>query len=327
MCGTLDQYLSSFARIRVDRSRGSWTALTNRASPYKPFLLLSILDHIASGQITKNFIEPSFELTETFQEYIALLPHNDRKASMSYPFYHLESSDFWEMIPRFGEEHRKGRSISSMKRLRELYLGARFNKDLFMLLQMEHAREKLRAVLVQTYFSPAIQPTIWQQSMINCGSTKYAFGLLGTSEVDAGYLLRANAAECAAKVRDQGFRKAIVRLYAHRCALCGIKMLTSEGRTVVDAAHIIPFSENRNDHPTNGMALCKLCHWSFDEGLMSVDTHYDVMVSPAVKKDPNLPGHILTLSDRPIFRPTESRFWPAQESFAWHRKQRFRKRD
>ncbi len=327
MCGTLDQYLSSFARIRVDRSRGSWTDLTNRASPYKPFLLLSILDHIASGQITKNFIEPSFELTETFQEYIALLPNNDRKASMSYPFYHLESSNFWEMIPRFGEEHRKRRSISSMKRLRELYLGARFNKDLFMLLQMEHAREKLRAVLVQTYFSPAIQPTIWQQSMINCGSTKYAFGLLGTSEVEAGYLLRANETECAAKVRDQGFRKAIVRLYAHRCALCGIKMLTSEGRTVVDAAHIIPFSENRNDHPTNGMALCKLCHWSFDEGLMSVDTHYDVMVSPAVKKDPNLPGHILTLSDRPIFRPTESRFWPAQESFAWHRKQRFRKRD
>lgn len=194
-------------------------------------------------------------------------------------------------------------------------------------LQMEHSREKLRAVLVQTYFAPEIQPTIWQQSIINCDSAKYAIGLLGTSEAVASYSLRVNETECAAKVRDQGFRKAIVRLYAHRCALCGIKMLTLEGRTVVDAAHIIPFSESRNDHPTNGIALCKLCHWSFDEGLMSVDTHYDVMVSPAVKKDPNLPGHILTLSDRPIFRPIESRFWPAQESFDWHRKQRFRKRD
>ena len=327
MCGTLDQYLLSFTKIRVDRTTGSWTNLTNHVSPYKPFLLLSILDSIASGQITKNFIEPSFELTETFQGYIALLPNNHRKASMSYPFYHLESSGFWEMLPQFGKEHRKGRTIKSMKRLRELYLGARFSKDLFMLLQIESSREKIRTVLVQTYFAPEIQPTIWKQSIINCGSTKYAIGLLGTSEATAGYLMSLNEQECVEKVRDQGFRKAIVRLYAHRCALCGIKMRTSEGRTVVDAAHIIPFSESKNDNPTNGMALCKLCHWSFDEGFMSVDKHYDVMVSPAVKKDPNLPGHVLTLLNRPIFRPIETRFWPAQESFDWHRKQRFRRRD
>jgi len=71
-------------------------------------------------------------------------------------------------------------------------------------------------------------------------------------------------------------------------------MLTSEGHTVVDAVHIIPFSESKNDHPTNGMALCKICHWSFDKGLM--------------------------------FRPAETRFWPAQESFDWHRKKRFKGR-
>jgi hypothetical protein len=43
-------------------------ASTNFKSPYKPFLLLSILDLIGYGSITKNFIEPSFELTETFEE-------------------------------------------------------------------------------------------------------------------------------------------------------------------------------------------------------------------------------------------------------------------
>ncbi|MFH0783761.1 MAG: hypothetical protein V2B20_17645 [Pseudomonadota bacterium] len=31
------------------------------------------------------------------------------------------------------------------------------------------------------------------------------------------------------KVRNQGFRKAVVQLYDHSCALCGTKMLTREG--------------------------------------------------------------------------------------------------
>lgn len=127
------------------------------------------------------------------------------------------------------------------------------------------------------------------------------------------------------KVRNQGFRKAIVKLYDHRCALCGIKILTPENHTVVDAAHIIPWSVSNDDRPTNGMALCKLCHWSFDEGLMAVNSKFQVMVSQTVKKDPNLPGHILTLSERPIFRPSESQYWPVQENFQWHRTERFKK--
>jgi hypothetical protein len=27
------------------------------------------------------------------------------------------------------------------------------------------------------------------------------------------------------------------------------------------ATHLIPFSESRNNHPTNGLALCKNHHW------------------------------------------------------------------
>lgn len=68
------------------------------------------------------------------------------------------------------------------------------------------------------------------------------------------------ADEYKAVARDQGFRRAIVLHYDHRCALCGTRIVTSEGHTVVDAAHIIPWSESRNDDIRNEMALCKLCH-------------------------------------------------------------------
>ena len=125
------------------------------------------------------------------------------------------------------------------------------------------------------------------------------------------------------RVRDQGFRRAIVKLYDHRCALCGIRMRTPEGHTVVEAAHIIPWSESHDDLPSNGLCLCRLCHWSFDEGLMSVGRKYEVLVSDRVRIDSNMPGHVLTLMDRPIFKPEAERFWPGQDNLSRHRKDWF----
>jgi len=98
----------------------------------------------------------------------------------------------------------------------------------------------------------------------------------------------------------------------------GIRMLTPEGHTVVEAAHVVPWSQSHDDHPTNGMCLCRLCHWSFDEGLMSVGRAYEVLVSNRVRMDDNIPAHILPLADRKIFTPEETRFWPSQDNLQKH---------
>jgi len=58
----LDQYLKIFSRLRTDKNRKRWSALTTHQVPHKPFFLLSVMDLIAQGAITQNFIEPSFEL-------------------------------------------------------------------------------------------------------------------------------------------------------------------------------------------------------------------------------------------------------------------------
>jgi putative restriction endonuclease len=179
---------------------------------------------------------------------------------------------------------------------------------------MPASREKLRGVLSKIYFVPELQKAVLRQSLFDCQAEIYANSLLTMNEPIPVFPAAATPVSQIGKVRGQGFRKAVVQLYDNRCALCGIKMLTLEGYTVVDAAHIKPWRESHNDHPTNGMALCKLCHWSYDEGLMSVDPDYQVMISPAVRNKPNLPGHMLTLTDRQMFRPSKSRFWPDQEN-------------
>jgi putative restriction endonuclease len=320
-----DFYIQAFSTLRTDTNKKRWLARTNFKAPHKPFLLLSILDLIDSESLTRNFIEPSFELAETFTGYWSKIMPLGSSASMSYPFYHLESSGFWHLVGQLGVFHKHGYPISSVKRLRELYLGARFDEDLFLLLLMKDFREEVREMLVMKYFAQEVRSIITEQTSINYDASRYSQVLLNAAESLPDY----STAEKPAKInqaRNQGFRKAIVQLYEHRCALCGIRMLTPEGHTIVEAAHIVPWCESKNDKPQNGLALCRLCHWSFDEGLMGVGKDFEVLVSLSVRQDNNFPGHMETLSGRGIFKPHDRKYWPDQSNFAIHRKNTFRRR-
>ncbi|MFH1981293.1 MAG: HNH endonuclease [Pseudomonadota bacterium] len=209
-----------------------------------------------------------------------------------------------------------------MAKFNEYYAGARIDETLFAAMVDPVQRERLRKVLVETYFDPTVQAAVAEQGAVNLAAYEYAAaltqGVHETVEPAPGL-----ATEASRKVRDQGFRKAIVTLYDHRCALCGIRMLTADGHTIVEAAHIVPWSKSQDDHPTNGLCLCRLCHWSFDAGLMGVGKKYEVLVSRRTRTNENIPGHVLTLQDRPIFKPDKESFWPAQTNLATHRQDIF----
>ncbi len=104
-------------------------------------------------------------------------------------------------------------------------------------------------------------------------------------------------------VRDQGFRRVIVTIYEHRCAFCGVRILTADGHTAIEAAHIIPWHVSHNDDPRNGLALCRLCHWSFDEGLVTLTPSYQIKLSPQLAAPDNIPGHLLAFGNLSVPRP------------------------
>jgi len=321
----LEKYLRMFANLGTAKSRKLWTALTCHQAPHKPFVLLSVMDVIVQGQITKNLIEPSLELVETFNLYWNRIMPVGSKGNMAYPFPRLKDDGFWHLIPNPGFEAKIDMDFSSMSRLREVCAGARIDDELFELLMQPESRQRLMMALIDTYFAPEIRLALIEQGTVNPAAYEYSKGLLSHGGA-AESALRWEApeeSETAVRIRDQGFRKAIVTIYDHRCALCGIRMLTPDGHTVVEAAHIKPWSESQDDRPTDGLSLCRLCHWSFDEGLMSVGVKYEELVSKRVQTEQNLPGHILTLRDRRIFTPDENEYWPAQENFNHHRAKRF----
>ena len=319
----LEKYLKSFSTLRTAKNKKGWSALTCHQAPHKPFLLLSIMDLIAQGQIRENFIEPSYELVDTWNTYYSSIMPLGSKTSMAYPFSRLKTDGFWQRLPKHGYDPKTEYNIKSMNRLREVYYGAKMDNELFQYLCDPETREQLRLVLIGTYFAPDIQPILMEQGRVNFEAYRYSEELLKEAKEGARDWDGPEEPE-KRKARDQGFRKAIVTLYEHRCAMCGIRMLTPEGHTVVEAAHVKPWSESHDDMPTNGMALCRLCHWSFDEGLMSVGKKYEVLVSKRVQVEQNLPGHILTLRDRSIFTPEEDKFWPAQKNLDFHRRNYFR---
>lgn len=76
------------------------------------------------------------------------------------------------------------------------------------------------------------------------------------------------------------------------------------------------WSRSKNDDLRNGMALCKLCHWTFDEGMMWVSDNHEVITARQIAADPNVPGLLLTLTGRGIIGPQERELWPARRTSA-----------
>ena len=69
------------------------------------------------------------------------------------------------------------------------------------------------------------------------------------------------------RVRQRGFRIAVLEAYDYKCAICGMKIYSPDTLIwEVEAAHIVPHRMNGKDDIWNAMALCHLHHWAFDVG-------------------------------------------------------------
>lgn len=321
----IDKYVKRFAKLRTDKAASRWSKETKYRAPHKPLLLLAVMDLFAQGSITANLIEFTTELGELFTLYWSNVMPPHKRGNLALPFFHLQSDGFWHLVPRPGKEEivAAASQIRSINRLEETVLGARLDEELYLLLNEAESRDVLRTVLVETYFSPGLQTVLLEQGEINVAAHQYSQELLQRAE--AKVLQEEDAEEYQPAVRDQGFRRAIVTVYDHRCAFCGIRILTPDGHTLIEAAHIVPWSINQDDRPNNGLALCRLCHWAFDEGMFAISHRYLVLISRQLKAEYNMPGHLVTIDGRKIIGPEKEALWPDVDALKWHRANVFRR--
>jgi putative restriction endonuclease len=80
---------------------------------------------------------------------------------------------------------------------------------------------------------------------------------------------------CMRAYRDSRFKPAVLQTYQYKCAVCQCAL------KLVDAAHIVPVSHPQStDEVTNGLALCRLHHGAYDNGLLGVTSSYRVITNP-----------------------------------------------
>lgn len=322
----LTNYVKYFSTLTRDGVAGRWPESTRRRAPHKPLLLLAVIDLFAEGALSQNLIEVSPELGELFTLYWARVMPPDQRGSLAMPFFYMKSEGFWHLVARQGKAAivTAMKKITSITELHEFVEGARLDDELYGLLQDQTSRDVLRLTLVEQYFDAERQAALLREGEVHIQAYEYSKALLERALGGIPGVQTADGYQVAA--RDQGFRRAIIASYDHRCAFCGIRMLTADGHTAVDAAHIVPWSVSHNDDPRNGMALCRLCHWSFDEGLFGVSARFVLILSPQVTAPHNSPEHLITLQERKITGPEEQALWPALESLEWHREKVFRRR-
>jgi len=79
------------------------------------------------------------------------------------------------------------------------------------------------------------------------------------------------------------FRRRVQLAYCFACIVCGLRLppIGPGGCPGVDCAHILPYSEYDLDDVRNGLCLCKLHRWAFDEVLIHLRWNgecYEVVV-------------------------------------------------
>jgi putative restriction endonuclease len=275
--------------------------------PHKPLLLMAAFDLIDEGLATPDHIPWCQEIRDRFTARFNLVrKHNDQN-NPDLPFRYLAGDGFWEPVEADGVTPiRRQILVSDIGKV-----FARLTDGFEFLVAIPENRRKMREALVARYFphhAAALLSSALPQSAISDPLSPPA--KVAEDEPESG--------------RSTAFRRKILEIYDHQCAACGlrIKLPAAYDVSFIDAAHLIPFADSRNDHPTNGLALCKNHHWAMDRSLIAPCPDHHWRVSHVL--DPrrsNGEADLLDLAGKKLLLPQDQAFHPAGEGLEWRCKQ------
>lgn len=308
-------YVRKFSKLRVDRSKGD-------PAPHKAILLLSIIDCIQQNEITENKVYISPELVAQFKDNWHRLVFNPKFTSnFALPFYHLKSEGFWFLRTKLGREIllTSSHSIKSFAQLKEVVDHAYFSEDLFQFLSNQHTRNILKHALLTAYFPNA---SFYTDSDSSGVINEVISQIL--NEAPAAYKLKADSFdEEEVFIRGGVFKKVVPRVYNFSCSISGMRLIANREIQMIDACHIIPFSQSHDDTISNGISLCPNLHRAFDRGLITIDEDYRVVTSNDFSES-DTDYSIRAYHGKKILLPNEPHYYPSLNNLEWHRNNIFK---
>ena len=312
----LQKYLISFKRLRIDRAHG--------IAPHKPILLISVLQAFQNKLITNQRIYITPELVALFKTNWNSLVISNHDCRFALPFYHLTSDLFWKLIPKPGFENilQLKSSMRSFANLNVAVEYAIIDEDLFILMKEQKSNSILQQFLFDEYFSDT--KNIFSNSL--GGQQKIFDDIEGKilnedAEVYKREIqtLMQQQNEEEIYLRGSLFKREIPKKYNNTCCISGMKIDATISVSMLDACHIVPWSESYNDTISNGVALCPNLHRAFDRGLISIDDNYKVLVKNSFKEDSTSSYQIKPFNGKHIILPLNIKDFPSLKNFYSHR--------
>ena len=241
------------------------------------------------------------ELVFRFLTYWTVVAERrSQRPNIHLPFYHMRSDGCWLPLDENGQP--------TLERRRAV--AAQIDDTFLACLNDPNFRTQMRRVLIATYFLDFTERTALYQLV--------GLPVPPDAIIEEDARLYQIARE---RGREARFRLSVVPAYNYTCALTRYRLVTIDSGSIVEAAHIHQFADSRNNHPCNGIALCKNAHWMFDEGLWSLDDDYRVLIDPKRFDESGVDELLLALKENTqILLPTDPNYWPEKTHLSWHRK-------
>jgi len=295
-------------------------------APHKPIMLLALLESFDEGEIESNWIGINDALLTRFYDLWNLHVMNEGAPNFSLAFYHLsnEKRGLWELIATPGKRIITSHKFTykSLKVLKETFLGAKLSARFYSAITNRLNRNALKHALLNTYFP---------NRFVGKSETPVRYSeeigkqiLYDLKERHTGNITRPDQEETIESkeeinvLRKYIFRKTVLEIYNNQCAMSGLKINSPEEELLIDACHIIPFSQSCDDTIQNGIALSPTLHRAFDSGLIAIDDNYKILVHQKLKNYKPSAG-IHQYENTTILLPESKWFYPSQQRLAEHR--------
>jgi len=304
----IDTVKRKMSRLRVDRNPHRYTV---GKAPHKPVLLLSLMILDKNDRVDLTNIKPDLNLRETWGSLWGCLDY-PKPGPIHLPMYHMKSDGFWIVELKKGVGPHQPRSVGTLVDMTDRIA---LKTEFIDLIEEDRTRnEIINSILNGGYFSDAEIRRLREFIKRANGSFRYEERLNQLVKEE----FRMELDHVLVPRRDPAFRRAVLGAYDERCAVCEMRLMTASGISVVDAAHILPFSRFHNDDIRNGLSLCKLHHWLFDHGLLTVDNRYRVRVSNSIE-DEQPKGAVTDIDRKELLLPEDAEKYPSHIALEWHR--------
>jgi putative restriction endonuclease len=305
---TLKHYITAFLKLNVNRSGGHF-------SPHKPAMLLAILELAEAGLLIENRIYYNQQLLERFKMFFQAVQQTGDFCNPYFPFFHLRNEQFWHLQPIAGKEAvvKALSTIRGPSQINDNIEYAFLDDDLFNLVNSKDKRELLRLALITKWF-PKDREVIKTVCAQEIKITSYEKVLRERVE---SRVMDKKAANYSVKIRDSAFSRIVREAYDYRCAASGWRVILPDGAVLVEAAHLIPFSETQDDDPRNGIALAPNFHWALDQHILAPGPDLKWHISPTLDNRNRDHQELIAIDKKPLLLPQNKKYYPRMDALEW----------